>query len=150
MYSGIAGAIRTIYPFAVQADIDFPLSAKARFGCCSCAEGIGTNGLVKRVYNVYGQFAPGTHKRMTEYEKLKEGLEMMMEHMDSLGWPDAAAVGVPYKIGCGLAGGDWEEVESILREMAHEYLRDIYIYVLPAYAAEVFEHGETLITLPRP
>jgi O-acetyl-ADP-ribose deacetylase (regulator of RNase III) len=149
MYSGIAGAIRKIYPFAVQADIDFPLSADDRFGHCSGAFGVGKNGLVKRIYNLYGQFAPGTHKRMTDYVKLRSALMEMMDHLDDIGVKNEEAVGVPYKIGCGLAGGDWETVETILRDVAHRYLRDIYIYVLPEYAHEVFEEGETMITLPR-
>jgi O-acetyl-ADP-ribose deacetylase (regulator of RNase III) len=149
MYSGIAGAIREVYPFAVQADIDFPLSAKARFGWASCGTGFGSNGLQKRIYNLYGQFAPGTDRRMTDYNKLQQALETMMHHLDDIGIPDEVAVGVPYKIGCGLAGGDWKVVVGILRAVANEYCRDIYIYVLPQYAGEVFENGETETVLPR-
>lgn len=149
MYSGIAGSIRKIYYEAVEADQNFPLSAKARFGHCSSCNTEGTNGVVKRIYNLYGQFAPGTDRRMTDYDKLRSAFEEMMEHLDDISIPDKESVGVPFKIGCGLAGGAWRVVETIIREVANKYLRDVYIYVLPEFAGEIFETNETQYKLPR-
>ena len=37
-------------------------------------------------------------------------------------------IGFPYKIGCGLAGGDWNIVESIINEVFADYNVEIYIY----------------------
>ena len=37
-------------------------------------------------------------------------------------------IGFPYKIGCGLAGGDWNVVESIINEIFKDYKVEIYKY----------------------
>ncbi|MNW28277.1 Macro domain protein [compost metagenome] len=150
MYSGIAGQLRRKYPFAVDADINFPLSSQDRFGKCSCGFGQGTNGSYKYVYNLYGQFEPGTDTQKTDYKQLKSALNMMMEHLHMRGIDDSFShIGVPYKLGCGLAGGHWPKVEEILQEVAAEHQRDIYVYVLPDFVQEVFQEGESEITLPR-
>jgi len=39
-------------------------------------------------------------------------------------------VGVPYKMGCGLAGGDWDIVLKILNRQSEKHDVDIYIYKL--------------------
>lgn len=150
MYSGIARSISNIYPDAKQADIDFTLSAEERFGKCSSVTTTGTNGLLKMVYNLYGQFEPGVDSRKTSYEALRTALVAMMEHLHEKGIDDSySGIGVPYKLGCGLAGGHWPTVESILQKVAAKYDRDIYVYVLPQFASEVFEDGEQKLTLNR-
>ena len=43
---------------------------------------------------------------------------------------DTIKIGIPYKIGCGLAGGDWGEVEKMLQKLSDEHKQDIYLYKL--------------------
>jgi hypothetical protein len=37
-------------------------------------------------------------------------------------------IGLPYLIGCGLAGGDWHIVEELILNVSYQYSHDIYLY----------------------
>lgn len=85
-------------------DLDFALG-KVQFIYC-------TDDIV--VANVIGQHDIRTLKGVppVRYDALREGfnhIAKVAKHFD-------ATVHVPYLMGCDLAGGDWETVESILRE----------------------------------
>ena len=41
--------------------------------------------------------------------------------------PDTLTVGFPYKIGCGLAGGDWEKIQPMLEDFAGSIKQNVYI-----------------------
>lgn len=62
----------------------------------------------------------------TDYDALKicfaKVLKYAKEHNKS--------VCMPYKYGCGIANGNWEEVETILRSLSGMYDVDISIYKL--------------------
>ena len=67
------------------------------------------------VFNLYGQFGYGTEKRQVRYNDLKSALQIARLIIQSLGTEDRTPVlGLP-KLGCGLAGGDWEVVERIIK-----------------------------------
>lgn len=127
MYSGIAGQIRKIYPDAVKADEEFPFKPALRLGGCSFCDTVGTNGLHKRVYNLYGQYSMGTDKQHTDYKALESALDTMMIHLEKSGMSNVK-IGVPWRMGCGLGGGDWNVVEEILKRVSERHRRDIYIY----------------------
>ena len=65
------------------------------------------------VANIFGQFSYGTDKVQTDYEALKTGFKQILHISESFN----LNVYIPYKIGCGLAGGDWATVKSILLEI---------------------------------
>lgn len=44
--------------------------------------------------------------------------------------PETLKIGFPYKIGCGLAGGDWEKVKAMLESFAASVKQDVYIIKL--------------------
>lgn len=62
------------------------------------------------IVGVYGQQEYGRDKRYTDYDALEKGLIAVGTFAQSLGLP----VYLPYGIGCGLAGGDWEIVKTIV------------------------------------
>ena len=37
-------------------------------------------------------------------------------------------IAIPYKYGCGIARGNWEEVEKVFEELSNRYERDIVVY----------------------
>lgn len=65
------------------------------------------------VANLFGEYsfaeavAPFEGNRHTDYEALKEALLSFKAQVKEKGFKDA---GIPYKLGCGLAGGDWDGV----------------------------------------
>jgi len=61
------------------------------------------------IANLYGQFNPGADYRPNA---LKNALECLGELARKSGW----SVALPYKLSCGVCGGDWEEVLSIIEE----------------------------------
>lgn len=138
MGSGIAYHIKKKYPEAYQADKEFPLKPKERLGQYSIATVGGEDGKQRYIVNLYGQYMFGGGERHTNYEALGSALELMMSHIEG---SNDIKVGVPYKMGCGLGGGDWDFVESILDQIANRYSVPIYIYVLPAEWCDNFDCG---------
>lgn len=94
------------------------------------------------VANLFGQYEIGTSERQTEYSALISGLKRIastvytsdeMEEMDfgSLGIEDVPKVlqdvYIPYKIGCGLGGADWNLVEEIIFSIFSKSVKNAYI-----------------------
>ena len=76
------------------------------------------------ILNLFAQRDYGTGKCQTNYDALRksitEGINMI--------WSDyykedgcQMCIAIPYKMGCGLAGGDWNKVTEILEEIEREY-----------------------------
>ncbi|WAB24977.1 Appr-1-p processing protein [Lysinibacillus phage vB_LfM_LysYB1] len=138
MGGGIARVIKAVYPEAYEADLNFNFSPESRLGMASHAVTKGTNGLEKTIFNLYGQYQLGTDKRQTNYDALSSALESMMETINVISSPDSK-IGVPYKMGCDLAGGDWNVVSEILDRVSGKFGKTIHVIVLPHLAKEV-EH----------
>ena len=63
----------------------------------------------KYIANIFGQLTYGTGLR-TNYKALVLGLEVVANFAKE----HNLSVAVPYKIGCGLAGGDWNKVNILI------------------------------------
>ena len=59
------------------------------------------------ICNLYGQYHPGADYRP---EALKKALNRLGEDARIMGW----SVALPYKLSCGICGGDWDEVQQII------------------------------------
>jgi len=69
------------------------------------------------VANCFTQKGYGTHERMLDYDALRScmgGLKTFFYQ-----WRTVKCLAMP-RIGCGLAGGDWEKVREILEEVFPE------------------------------
>lgn len=62
------------------------------------------------IINLFSQDKYGKDKRYTDYSAMKKGLETVRKM-----FPNEEII-APYKIGCGLAGGDWNIVYPILKQ----------------------------------
>lgn len=78
------------------------------------------------VYNVYGQYSTSSTKQSTNYPALFKGMQLVMEDMLVQG---KKTLGIPY-IGCGLAKGNWNEVEPAITNLAAKYNIEVTVFSL--------------------
>lgn len=111
MGAGIAKLLKDLYPEVYESDKRTVFGDKTKLGSFSYAE--INNKDLKYVINLYSQYnyGKGIH---TDYIALKNGLNNALKFIHS---KSIKRVGIPYLIGCGLAGGDIDKVYSILEEV---------------------------------
>lgn len=86
---------------------------------------------LKTVVNLFGQFYPSKPKYKNDtssarLEWFKNGLADIVVQL-----PHINSVALPYKIGCGLAGGQWSDYLEILTQFARQNPSiDVCIYKL--------------------
>ncbi len=111
MGSGIARFIKEKYPQAYTADCT--LTARGdinKLGTFSSACVETFFGLPnKHVANIYGQFRYGHDKRYLNYEAIFAGMQAVRDSFDP-----TLTIGIPYKMGCMRAGGDWRVVRAMM------------------------------------
>lgn len=76
------------------------------------------------IANLFGQTTYGRNKNVvyTDYAALKTALQSLKIRAKKFGH----SVALPYKIGCGLANGDWEIVYGIIEEVFSDYEVTLY------------------------
>ena len=94
------------------------------------------------VANLFGQNNVGTHERQTEYSALVAGFKHINEtffygndteivYFKGIGHEDVPTVltdiYIPYKIGCGLGGADWNIVEEIINKTFEKSKKNVFI-----------------------
>ncbi|MGL5316834.1 MAG: hypothetical protein ACRC92_26490 [Peptostreptococcaceae bacterium] len=62
-----------------------------------------------KIASCFGQDDYGRDKQYTDYDALRRCLKRLSKFKDHI-------ILIPYKIGCGLAGGDWGRVCSLIEE----------------------------------
>ena len=116
MRSGIAKTISELYPEAVEADCRTIKGDRSKLGTFTstgpCSDG-------RIIINMYSQYEYGTGRCFTEYDAMEQALNEFIEDYETsysvTGQP--LIVGVPYKIGCDRAGGDWNKVNDMLMDL---------------------------------
>lgn len=131
MGGGIAKSIAEKYPLAEKVDRECPYEPEYKYGKYSLA--ILPNGLT--IFNLYGQLKPGRVKRSGQHERMRKLESSLHSAFHLLNCSkgtniDSTKVGLPYGIGCGLAGGDWTKVRQILERVSDFHGIDIYLYKL--------------------
>lgn len=112
-FGGLAGAVGKRFPEAYQADENTNYGDKKKLGTYSTAL-VVTEGIY--VVNLYSQFEFGRNTRHTNYEAVARGLEALRDELIGENRQDYV-LGIPYKMGCSLGGGDWRVVEAIIRSV---------------------------------
>ncbi len=124
--SGIAGQIRRKFPYAYEVFASDSRKPQDKLGSYC----VSKEHRPYYIFNLYGQDYFGNDGNLyTDYTALQSALEQMMSKV--VFWEINAGklkVGLPYKIGCGLAGGDWEIVEDIIKKVSNDFKHDIYLY----------------------
>lgn len=125
MNSGVAKAIRAQFPAVYEADCETVKGSPDKLGTLTFTPAhqdlvdfggkeIGKIGLI---FNLYGQYNYGREKGViyTDLKALGNSFYQMKIFLDSMG---ITKVGLP-KLGAGLGGAKWEDVEScIITELA--------------------------------
>lgn len=81
------------------------------------------------VVNVFGQDSYGRNRQYTDYDALRKALEKVSESVRDVfrGY----VVRIPFLMGCGMAGGDWNEVSKIIEETLVDKGINVEIWSLP-------------------
>lgn len=112
MGGGIALQIRNLYPTVYTTYYEYCKKRKHE------KEKLLGNLLIcntknKIIANCFGQLNISKRKCMTDYEMLKKSFTTLKMYAENCN----LSIALPYKIGCGLAGGDWEIVYNILKDL---------------------------------
>lgn len=123
--AGLALQIKNEYPAAYEADCLAAKEGRNTLGNFSVATVAGG----KKIINLYGQADFGTEKRQLDYEALYVGLEQIKILAEKALKEEGRnnKIGIPYKIGCGLAGASWTVVEAMIKDLFENSPVEIYI-----------------------
>lgn len=124
MGAGIAKTISTVFPEASLADKANTLSPTERFGDFTHHSYENLT-----IVNLYGQLGFGRNENFTNYEKLESSIDKFFEYgiKNNL---NLSKVGVPYRLGAGRAGGNWETIKTLLERQSRKHDINIYVYKL--------------------
>lgn len=124
MGAGITKQIKEKYPQVYTADKSFPIPiGLERLGKFSYATDKD-----RLIINLYGQGSYGRTKVHTEYDHFQKALEDAIKMVKE--FRPNAKIGLPYGIGSGLAGGNWNIVSGIIDEVSDCENITIYLYKL--------------------
>lgn len=123
MGAGIAKIVKTKYPSVYNA---YKLHEKhndgVKHGCISYSEiRPGLLGINLHAQKNYGW---DPNKQYLSYDALMTCLEQARELMKE---KSIYILGIPYTMGCGLSGGDWNVVSAII-EQVFQHEKDIWIF----------------------
>jgi O-acetyl-ADP-ribose deacetylase (regulator of RNase III) len=102
--AGIAAQIKTYIPEAYQVDLSTQYGDKNKLGTITY-----TTNSIPIVVNMYGQYKYTRHEIDTNYDALRSCFKLMKQKFSG------KKIGLPL-IGAGLASGNWETIESIIKE----------------------------------
>lgn len=135
MGGGLAKQIRDAYPQVYQAYRAFVRNyptPKSLLGLNYMVTESGlpvqtfdkTNPKSKIIANLFGQARISRTVKQTDESALRASLE----HLVAYAKLHNLSVALPHNIGCGLGGGNWDEILDIIRDVFHDYPVTIYRY----------------------
>ena len=74
---------------------------------------------------MYAQDYYGYGARYTDYMAFANCLSELEDYLCSV--PKEYRVAFPYRIGCGLGGGDWNVISALLIDFSSHIKQDVYI-----------------------
>ena len=122
--AGIAKEIRERLPEAYEADKKTPYNDIQKLGTYSY--GFSHNLMI---INMYSQTGIHSQHRMTSYDHMVEAFNKIKFDLDRnvFNLVKPIKLGLPCKIGCGLANGDWRIVKSIIESVFSDATFDVVI-----------------------
>lgn len=132
--AGIAAAIRLGFPEAYEIDAKTKAGDTSKLGTYSYAA--VTSPAAKRlkaIVNLYCQAGLGSKDRMTSYDAMVNVLVKLRDTLEAK-HPDWT-LGLPWRMGCGLANGSWPIVEAIIKDVFGKSKVNVIIYQRPEDAA---------------
>ena len=126
MGAGIALQIKYAYPEVAEADNKY----YRRWAYGSGEPILGTNLYVRTndgrtCVNMYAQLDYGRRGQKTNYTAFQECLNRLLKKLNAS--DPSLKIAFPKGIGCGLAGGEWNVVYSMIQGFAENIRQDVYI-----------------------
>ena len=126
MGAGLAKQIRERYPFVYTEYKNLCSRNKDLLGHILISHESGLNG--KMIINMFAQDGYGRDKRYTDYTAFKNCLEVLACNMNAYSCVGHYnTIAFPYKIGCGLAGGDWYIVLGMIKDFSKKVKQKVVI-----------------------
>ena len=122
MGSGVANQVKEKWPIVYEryraACVQYTDDKDKLLGC---VQFIPVNNLIT-VVNIFGQLSYGRDEKCyTDIHALSEACKKIAGKV-KLG----NTIAMPYRIGCGLAGGDWGKVVDVLTDVFQEHILTLY------------------------
>lgn len=132
MGAGLAKSLKDAYPQVHEVDVAFRLPfGPERLGHWSVANVPNrVTGNLLQVVNVYAQVGFGRDKKQTREDVLIDTIENILRSAkDNQPYGQRRiSIGIPWRIGCGLGGGDWGLVLTELNRLYNELGVDLRLY----------------------
>lgn len=128
--AGLALSIKKQFLEAYEADCNTTLGGADKLGKFSLTE-IKRGQRIKWVVNLYSQYRYGTDRRYTSYDAMSDGLTLLCNTVNKWDIGYHPTIGLPYGIGCGLGGGNFNIVREIIEDSFKNYKGDVYICKKP-------------------
>lgn len=116
--SGLASAVFRKWPYAKNDYLQLIKNVQAR-SLLGMAHFTGQQRDGHIICNLFGQFEPGA-----AYNPKK--LEQALEQLGNFARLSGHSVALPWKLSCGICGGDWEEVQRIIERTMEDVECVIY------------------------
>lgn len=130
MGAGLAKQIRNKYPEVYESYKQFYEMFKGKkkqllgnAQVVNCNDG-------KIIANIFGQFGYGKNGIQTDYDALRSGFNDIFSAVTNISKYKDKTIAIPYGIGCGLDGGDWNIVYKMIEDISEYYNYDCTIYKL--------------------
>jgi O-acetyl-ADP-ribose deacetylase (regulator of RNase III) len=111
MGAGLALALRTKWPQVFDNYYEGLMRKKVNEGDCQLVE-VGTNLMVANLI-AQREYGREKHRCYTEYDLLYQSLLSLRDQAEEKKLP----IFLPYLMGCGLAGGDWNVVHEMMERV---------------------------------
>jgi len=134
MGSGLAKQIRNKYPNVYESYVKLVNWQKEEYnkGLAKNKSLLGNIQFVdcsdgKVIANLFGQEGYGRDKQYTDYTALRKSLESLYETVTcDYNTLYGKSIAIPYNLGCGLAGGNWNIVYEMIKQIFYNYEITIY------------------------
>lgn len=103
MGSGVAKAIKEAYPEAFTEYKKFCNSSSNSKDLLGCVQYVVIPRVKKIIVNLFAQDGYGRDKRYTNYESIEDCFRALFRK-------SRMPIAMPYGIGCGRGGGDWDNI----------------------------------------
>lgn len=130
MGAGLAKQLRDLFPLMYRSYKMTCDNAKDRRSLLGKTDSCSVNyrGYDYTIVSIFGQERYGRGSCFTDYDALRKAFQTIRGMASPVPARAATRVRIPYRMGCGLAGGDWNIVMSIIQEelLDHDIIVEIW------------------------
>ena len=131
MGAGLAKQIRNEWPWVyreyMELCTEYAKKGESLLGHIMISSATGLH--AKRIVGLFAQDGYGRNKRYTDYSAFRECLKVLKKELDRYGGV-YNSIAFPYGIGCGLAGGDWNIIQDLIKDFESTIKQKVYIVSL--------------------